>query len=263
MSTVLVEHLTYKYDRRPILRDISLSLGRGKVISLLGPNGAGKSTFFKCVLGLLEGYGGRISIDGVDIRKMSAREQARKIAYIPQSHQPAFNFTVLDMVLMGASAHTSSMSPPGKEAVSAAMESLERLGMADLSDRIYTHISGGERQLVMIARALTQRAPIMIMDEPTANLDFGNQMVVFGRIRELAGQGYTVIQSTHNPDQAYAFSHEIIAMKSGRVVAYGTPQEVISQEIIQQLYDIETEVIRLCDNRFQTSVPKFVYREGW
>lgn len=251
-----VERLSFHYTPdRPILSDVSFTLQSGQFLSLLGPNGVGKSTLFRCILRLLSSYQGKILIDGRDLRGLSTAEMATCIAYIPQSHHPAFNYTVFDMVLMGTTAQRGKFSSPGKKQEERAAQALEKMGISDFAGRYYAHLSGGERQLVLIARALAQQSHFLLMDEPTANLDYGNQIRVLQRIRQLAQEGYCILQSTHNPDQAYLFSHKILAMKNGRIVAQGAPADVLNRELIHTLYGIDVEVEHLCQDKFRVCVP--------
>ncbi len=253
--SVSVRNLSFGYGERCVLRDISFQADAGRLISILGPNGVGKSTLFKCVLGLLKPSSGSVAIDGQDISSLPPHALARRIAYIPQSTYPAFHYTVFDMVLMGTSSHVSGLSSPGKAQREAAMEALARLNIQDFAGRDYMRISGGERQLVLIARALAQRSRTLVMDEPTANLDYGNQMRVLTSIRTLAEEGYAVILSTHNPEQAYLFSHTILAMQGGGIVAQGAPRDVLDAALIERLYGVEATVESLLDDTVRVCVP--------
>lgn len=183
---------------------------------------------------------------------------AKLVAYIPQSHYPSFNFSVFDMVLMGTSIQVSNISSPGRKQIELAEIALERLGIAHLRDRGYTRISGGERQLVLMARALVQEAKVLILDEPTANLDFGNQVHVLTQIKSLAREGYTIIQSTHNPDQTFMFSDYVLALKGGEVLAQGTPAEIFSEKLIQTLYGVDVEMQSLYNGKAKICVPRCV-----
>ena len=250
-----VENLSFSYGERAVLRDISFSAQYGEFLSVLGPNGVGKSTLFRCMLGLLIPSGGAAYVDGQRVADMSARQLAEKIAYIPQSHSPVFNFSVYDMVLMGTTAQTGSFASPGKRQRSLTNKALDRLGIFDLADRGYSNLSGGERQLVLIARAIAQQAKVLVMDEPSASLDFGNRMRVMRTVRDLTRDGYTVIQSTHDPEQAYLYSHKILALHGGKVAAFGTPQETITSSLISTLYDEEVDVVSMRDDAIRVCVP--------
>ena len=238
-----------------MLRDISFRVEQGEFLSILGPNGVGKSTLFRCVLGLLSGYTGQVLVDGVDARQFSIRESARHIAYIPQSSHPIFNYRVFDIVLMGATSAVSVLRAPGREHTERCHWALEKVGISHLADRCYHRLSGGEQQLVMIARALVQNAPILMLDEPTANLDFGNQLRVLEQVRSLAREGYTVIQTTHHPEQSYLFSDRILALQNGRVLLEGAPSQVLTQQAIRDLYGVEVDVVSLYEDRARACIP--------
>ena len=234
-----VQNLSFAYGERQVLSDISFTLEKGEFLSVLGPNGVGKSTLFKCILGLLHGYSGNITSGGEALSAMSKRELSRRIAYIPQINKPAFGYTVLDMVLMGTTRQLSPFAQPHRAQVMQAMEALKRVGAEHLSERDFTHLSGGEQQLVLIARAIAQQANILVMDEPTSALDYGNQLRVLKLVRELASEGYAVLLSTHNPQHALTFATRILALSGGRVAAFGKPQDVLTREIVSSLYGVD------------------------
>ena len=250
-----MKNLSFSYEERPVLRDISFRVEQGEFLSILGPNGVGKSTLFRCVLGLLSGYTGQVLVDGVDARQFSIRESARHIAYIPQSSHPIFNYRVFDIVLMGATSAVSVLRAPGREHTERCHWALEKVGISHLADRCYHRLSGGEQQLVMIARALVQNAPILMLDEPTANLDFGNQLRVLEQVRSLAREGYTIIQTTHHPEQSYLFSDRILALQNGRVLLEGAPSQVLTQQAIRDLYGVEVDVVSLYEDRARVCIP--------
>lgn len=254
--SIVVQDLCFSYGSRNILKNISFTVEQGELISVLGPNGVGKSTLFQCMLGILSSFTGIIKINNQNVASMHARALSKYIAYIPQSHYPAFNYSVLDMVLMGTTAQLSPFASPGKSQVAIAMKALERIGIDHFAQRDYMHISGGERQLVLIARALAQQSRILIMDEPTANLDYGNQIRVLTQIKSLSQEGYTVIQSTHNPEQSYMFSKRIIAMLDGKLIAHGAPKDVLTSNMIQTLYGIDTNVESLYGDMIRVCIPQ-------
>ncbi len=254
--SIEVKDLSFSYGGRQVLSNVSFSAREGRLLSVLGPNGVGKSTLFRCILGLLKNYSGEILLDGVSTKGLGARELARRVAYIPQSSYPAFSYSVRDMVLMGTSSRAGLFSPPGVSQEKVAGQALERMGITHLAERVYTQLSGGERQLVLIARALAQQSPVLLMDEPTANLDYGNQLRVLSRIRALAEDGYTIVQSTHNPEQSYFFSHEILAMADGGVLAFGSPGEVLTAPLIRALYGVDVEVESLQEDKMRVCILK-------
>lgn len=260
--SVEVRRLSFSYGDRPVLRDVSFTANAGEFLSILGPNGVGKSTLFRCVLGLLHGYEGTIAIDGRDTRTLSVREMARTVAYIPQTSSTAFNYSVMDIVLMGTTSGLSAFSSPRREDTVRAGEALERVGIPHLGDRCFHRISGGERQLVLLARALVQRAPVLMLDEPTASLDFGNQVRVLRQARSLAREGYTVLQTTHNPEQTYMFSDRVLALRDGRVLRDGPPADVLDKALMRDLYGVDVEVTSLYGDRVRVCTPDEVLTGG-
>lgn len=254
--SIQVENLSFAYGEHKVLHEVSFQAEYGEFVSVLGPNGVGKSTLFRCILGLLKPSAGQTLVDGESITGMTAVALAKKIAYIPQSHHPAFNYSVLDMVLMGATAQLGGLSSPGQKQVQQAEAALERLGILYLKDRGYSNISGGERQLTLIARAIMQQAKILVMDEPSASLDFGNRIRVMQTVLQLTREGYCVIQSTHDPDQAYRYSDKVLALHGGRVIAYGPPRETINETLISTLYGVEVEVCPMQNDTVRVCVPK-------
>lgn len=234
-----VRHLSFSYGARQVLSDVSFGLQRGEFLSVLGPNGVGKSTLFRCILGRLTGYTGSITSDGEDLRRMPRRELARRVAYIPQIHAPTFGYTVLDTVLMGTARQVSLFAQPGKAQTARAIEALRRVGADHLTERDFTRLSGGEQQLVLLARAIAQQADILVMDEPTSALDYGNQLRILQLVRELASEGYAVLLSTHNPQHALTFATRILALSEGQVVAQGAPDDVLTPKLIAKLYGVD------------------------
>lgn len=253
--SIQVNNLSFSYGKRKILHDISFAAEKGEFLSVLGPNGAGKSTLFRCVLGLLPGYTGEILVGERNIKDYSVREVARRIAYIPQNSHCVFHYNVLDVVLMGRANHISFYQMPGREDVQACLTALEKVGIADLKDRCFHKLSGGEQQLVLIARALAQDAPILMLDEPTANLDFGNQILVLKQAKQLAQEGYTVIQTTHHPEQSYLFSDRILALQNGRVLADEKPSAVLTAELMKQLYNVDVNVLSFYEDAARVCIP--------
>lgn len=253
--SIAVQDLSFSYSTHEVLKSVCFGAEYGEFLSVLGPNGVGKSTLFRCMLGLLPPSQGRTVINGRDICELSAAELSRSIAYIPQSHSPVFNYSVLDIVLMGTTAQLGKFSSPGKKQREQALAVLERLHIADLQNRGYRNISGGERQLVLIARAMAQQAKILIMDEPSSSLDFGNRIRVMDTVKDLTKQGYCVIQSTHDPNQAYQYSDKILALHGGEVLAWGTPEETVCDSVISKLYDIDVEVCSLREDRIRVCIP--------
>lgn len=239
-----VNDLSYSYTKDvPVLKGVSFTADKGEFLSVLGPNGAGKSTLFRCLLGGIGGYSGAIKLDGREVRGLSRRELAAHIAYIPQIHRPTFGYSVLDTALMGLTRELSPFRSPTAEQEKRAMEALEQMGVARLAARNFATLSGGERQLVLIARALCQRSDILLMDEPTSSLDYGNQLRVLQRVAELAARGYTVILSTHDPQHALRFSQRVLALRDGQVAAFGDTREVLTESLLERLYGVDAALL--------------------
>ncbi|MBN2794117.1 MAG: ABC transporter ATP-binding protein [Clostridia bacterium] len=236
-----VKNLSFSYGKRKVLQDINFHIEQGQKVAILGPNGVGKSTLFKCLLGLEHQYGGEITIEGENLKKLSCKALAKKIAYIPQSHPLTFDYSVMDMVVMGTAHQFPWFASPNKEAYEAGILALEQLKMVSFKNRIFNQLSGGEKQMVLIARALAQKASILVLDEPTSNLDYGNQVLVLNQVETLSREGYTIILSTHNPQHAMKYADVVIALSDQRIVAIGEPKVVINAALLKELY--KTDVV--------------------
>ena len=231
-----VSGLTFAYKTTPVLKGVTFDAAPGELTAILGPNGVGKTTLFRCILGERKRYFGTISIDGADAKRLNARETAHRVAYIPQTHEGAFRFSVFDTVLMGTTHTLVPFASPGAAQEKLTREALEKLGIEALSSRSFDTLSGGEQQLTYIARALAQQAKILLMDEPTSSLDYGNQLSVLSTVRELAKEGYTVLLSTHNPQHALWFADRVLALREGRVAAFGATKETLTPQLLETLY---------------------------
>ncbi len=241
--SIQVDGLSFSYCTRRVLSGISFRAEQGELLAVMGPNGVGKTTLFRCILGLHTRYTGSIRVNDTDTQTLSPRELAHSIAYIPQIHAPAFSFSVRDMVLMGTAHGISSFSAPKARDQEVAYGAMQRLGISHLADRKFSHLSGGEQQLVLIARALTQQSRTLLMDEPTASLDYGNQALVLSHARALADEGYTVLLSTHNPQHALWYADTALALSDGKVAAFGRPDRILNPELIKKLYGVQTEFV--------------------
>lgn len=238
-----VKNAACGYGQKRILNDISLHIESGSILCLLGPNGVGKTTLFKSMLGFLKLEAGRVLIDGEDICSWPIKKTAQIIGYVPQVHTPPFPFTVLDVVAMGRVAHMGLFASPRREDIKEAEQMLERLGVGDFKDKIYTEISGGERQMVLIARALAQHPRILIMDEPTSNLDFGNQIRVLRQISMLADEGMAIIMTSHFPDHSFLCSSEVALLQRDSTLKTGTAEEIVTEENLKRAYGVDVRVI--------------------
>lgn len=262
MSALMqAQDVNFSYRGRQVLHDVNLIVRRGEVVSLLGPNGSGKTTLLKILLGLLQTQSGTVLFEGRPIKAYPRHELARRIAYVPQVHREAFAYTVEDVVLMGRMPYHSFFSTFSAKDREIAKASMARLDILHLKDRPYTEISGGERQLALIARALTQGADTLIMDEPANGLDFGNQIRLLDQIADLARDGYTFIMSTHFPDHALWIANHVIMLQKGSVVADGKPDDVMGEEAIFKLYNTEVSIFTF-NGSVVTCVPRSVLRKG-
>jgi len=237
-------HFWHKGEDIPILKRIEFKASPQEVTVILGPNGSGKTTLFKCILGLWEARKGEVFINGRSIRTMGRGEVAKNVAIVPQDHEPPFPYSVFDVVLLGRIVHVGLLSSPSRRDKEAARGALEALGIERLADRPYTKISGGERQLVLIARCLAQEAPVMLLDEPTAHLDFRNQVMVLTKVKSIAKEkGLVVLMTLHDPNLALLFSDQVLLLNGGEVVARGGPKEVITEENIRRVYGLDVAFI--------------------
>lgn len=253
--SISVKDLGFSYGAHDVLRGLTFDIPDGCLVNVLGPNGVGKSTLFRCILGLNRGYSGSVTVNGKDLRRLTVKERAREVSYIPQSHAPVYDYEVLDVVLMATGSDLKMLSNPGCSQQRRAYEALERVGIARLAHRQYTHISGGEQQLVLIARALAQNARTIVMDEPTSALDYGNTVRVLACVRQLAREGLSIVQSTHNPDHAFLYADRTLVLRDGKLDAYGSPRDVITAELIGGLYGVDVEVCSLHGDRVRVCVP--------
>ncbi|MBS1270870.1 MAG: putative ABC transporter ATP-binding protein [Gammaproteobacteria bacterium] len=242
MIMLTVEGLAFGYRNHTVGTDVNLSVRPSDVVCLLGPNGSGKTTLFKSLLGLLPCHAGAIRLNGTGIHSMSRADIARLVAYVPQAHHDAFPYTVHEIVLMGRTIHRGIFSAPSSTDHEFVEQTLNDLGLAGLSDRDCTKISGGQRQMVMIARALVQDASLIIMDEPTAGLDFGNQLLILQQVKRMASKGMGIVLSTHNPDHAFDCATRVLVLHRGSIRAAGAPVEVLNPDVLGELYGVAIDV---------------------
>ncbi|WP_026802836.1 ABC transporter ATP-binding protein [Aliarcobacter lanthieri] len=253
MLLIDAKNISFSYQNKEVLNNINFELHQGDILSLIGKNGCGKTTLLKILLGIYKSSG-NIKILSKNINEYKNKELAKLISYVPQTHQIPFDYTVFDVVLMGRLAYTNLFSNYSKNDIEITIKNLEKVGILHLKDKIYSQISGGERQLAFIARALTQNAKIIFMDEPVTGLDYGNQLKLLKFLKELANEGYTFVKTTHYPDHALYASNKVMMLKDGKVLDYGTVDDKLTVENINQLYDVNVEIISKENYKF--CIPK-------
>jgi len=255
--TLAATALDFGYPARVIGRGLDLALERGEVLCVLGPNGAGKTTLFRTLLGLLPPLGGTVQVDGRDLATLARAEIAREVAYVPQASASYFDFTLAEVVEMGRAAHLGTFGRPARRDRDAAFAALERMGIASLAQRPVGRVSGGERQLALIARALATDARMLIMDEPTANLDFGNQARVLDEVSRLCASGIGVLFCTHDPDHAFRIADRALLLDSGRSLGVGPVEQVLDSESLSRLYRLAIQVaeVETTSGRRRVCVP--------
>ncbi len=225
------------------LHDVSVSIARRSLTALLGPNGCGKTTLLKLLSGVVAPHVGEVTLDGRRLADMPRRDVARRLAVVPQETHPAFDYTALEMVLMGRHPHLGAFQLEGPHDLRIAQEALEATGTAHLADRAYMTLSGGEKQRVVIAGALAQAADILLLDEPTASLDVGYQLEIAALLTRLnREQGVTMVLATHDLNLAASVCDTVVLVRGGRVLATGATRDVLTTPMIRQLYGVEADV---------------------
>ncbi|OCL91885.1 ABC transporter ATP-binding protein [Aliarcobacter thereius] len=242
MRLIEAKNISFSYKNNQVLDDINFELNQGDILSLLGKNGSGKTTLLKILLGIFKSKG-EVKILDKSIKEYSNKELAKLISYVPQTHQIPFDYTIFDVVLMGRLPHIGLFSNYSSKDRDIAIKALEKVGILHLKEKIYSQVSGGERQLAFIARALTQSAKIIFMDEPVTGLDYGNQLKLLNFLKTLSKEGYTFIKTTHYPEHALYASNKVMMLEKGKVLDFGDIEEKLTQENIKILYNIDVEII--------------------
>ncbi len=231
-----VNDMHFRYGSFPVLTGVSFSVERGELCGLFGPNGSGKTTLFKCCLRFLHAEQGSVLVRGEEISQCSIEHLARLIAYVPQEHKPPFPYLVREVVLMGRTPHLGGFFGIRRRDREIAMDALATLGISDLADRPYNQLSGGQRQMVLMARAIAQDTPVLFLDEPTSALDFQNQMRIWEIMRDVAEEGKTILACSHDPNHVAWFCDRVVVVGDGVVVAEGHPEDVISEAVLGKIY---------------------------
>ena len=241
----------------PVFQDINFSVDSGEILAILGPNGAGKTTMLRCITGMLRWRSGESLLDGEPIHTMPERKLWQKMAYVPQAKSASSAYTAFETVLLGRSSRLSAFASPGKEDIEKAEEVMAMLGISGLKDKKCSAISGGELQMVLIARALASEPQVLILDEPESNLDFKNQLVVLDTMSHLAQQGMTCIFNTHYPAHALQRADKSLILSRGGNYVFGTTSSVVTEENIRNAFGVEAVIgqIETPENLLQNVIP--------
>lgn len=244
-----VKDLGFSYGEIRALSGVSLELGRGELLCVMGPNGSGKSTLIDCLLGMHRDISGSVTLCGRDVLSCSRREIAQRAAYVPQSHAVTFPYTVREVVTMGRTAYVSAFGTPPEDSAELCEKALRRVGILELADKPYSRISGGELRLVILARALCQDTPLILMDEPTAHLDYRNELIFMEIASELClSDGISLLIATHSPEQAFYFESRGVPvsamfLKKGVTYASGRPSDLITPELLKDVYGVRAKIL--------------------
>lgn len=242
---IRVEGLSYRYNSVSALDGLTFEVRRGEFVGLVGPNGSGKTTLLKCLSRVLTPHGGVVMLDGREIRKMSPLEVARVCAFVPSEFPAGVSLPVVDVVLLGRHPHVKGVWWEDERDEEVAVEAMERLKISRFANRKLEELSSGEKQRVMLAKALSQEARVLLVDEPVAYLDIGFQLEIMEVLRRLADEGVTIIAAMHQLSLAARYCDKLIVLKKGRIVACGSPEEVISEELIEEVYGVRAFVQRV------------------
>lgn len=233
-----VDSISFAYEfEKTILNRISFNVPKGRICGLFGPNGCGKTTLFKCCLKFLKHNSGTIKLLGQDINNISIRDMAKLVAYVPQNHKPPFSYLVKDLVLMGRTPHFKSVFGISKKDKARVTEAMELVGILSLADTPYNLLSGGQRQLVLIARAIAQNTPLLFLDEPTSALDFSNQIKILKILRKISDNGTTIVACTHDPNHVLWFCDSVVVLDKQRFVGQGSPKDIFNDDLLDEVYE--------------------------
>ncbi|WP_235816370.1 ABC transporter ATP-binding protein [Bacteroides ihuae] len=248
MMKLEIKNASLGYHRTMILQNVNMELHTGETICVLGRNGSGKTTLFRTLLGLLPLQSGEILLDGRNLSSWNRTQFARKVAYVPQARSLPFPFTVMDVVLFGRTSHLKPFASPGKEDKAIAEWCLDKLNIIHLRKRVFTQLSGGEQQMVIVARALAQQPSFLVMDEPTSSLDFGNQIKIIRQVNELKDESLGILMATHSPDHAFMCDAKVAVVQEQKVMVQGDCKEVITEELLKEIYGADIRIHALTHN---------------
>lgn len=265
MDTLKIEHASYSYDKKtPVLVDLNCTITTDDIFCILGPNGIGKSTLLNGIMNLHEFDEGRVLLNGKDVRDYTRMELAKKIAYIPQTYHLVFPYKVLDLILMGRTPHLNKMNQPSELDYQKAMEAVKALHLERFIDRDCTQLSGGELQLVMLARAIAQESSFLLLDEPTSHLDFGHELETLEMLKHIHERGMGVIFTTHNPNHAFLVCDKVAIMSKGTFTQAGSPADIVTAETLSKLYGVDVQIISYGEGtRYRVCAPTKGDVDSW
>ncbi|MGC9009678.1 MAG: ABC transporter ATP-binding protein [Sulfolobales archaeon] len=246
-------YYSYRGSRDYALKKINMSVSEGEIVSLLGPNGSGKTTLLKIIARILDNYSGQVKLFDKNLREYDPREYSRLVSYVPQIENISTPYTVFEYVLIGRSPYINLIKVSDRD-IKKSLEAIHLVGIEDLINRRINELSGGEAQLARIARALAQEPKIILLDEPTSHLDLGNKVKILRLIRSLSKNGFTIIFTTHDPNEALSVSNKVYVLNKGSVIAKGDPVEILSKELIERLYSVNTIMFK--NDRFVLLYPE-------
>ncbi len=245
---VQIQNISGGYGKKMICKNISFAINKGEVVCVVGPNGSGKTTLIKLILGLIKKANGEVVINNRALDTYSVRDAAKLIAYVPQQHSLQFSLSVFDVVLMGRTSYIPSFSFPSYNDEAYALTILETLQLSSIASMPFNTLSGGQKQMVLIARALCQNPQILVMDEPTSSLDYYNQSLVIKTIQNLSKQGFSILVTSHNLSQPFLYAHQALLLKEGSSYAFGKIRDVITKESLTQIFGIDMDVLSTNDS---------------
>jgi len=242
-----LKNVTCGYNKHEVVSGLSFSLSDGKALCILGPNGIGKTTIFKTILGLIRPISGEVIINGKEVNQYTDNSRAKLIAYVPQARNYSYQFSVKDVVMMGRASYIARFSSPNKTDICAVEQALDRLGIADYSGRKYSELSGGEQQIVLVARAIAQEAKFILLDEPTSNLDFYNQKKLLDIINLLTNEGVGILMVSHNPEHAFICCDDTLMISKDGSYVFGKTNDIVNGANLSKTYGIDIEVTSIND----------------
>lgn len=244
-----VKEARFGYEwHKPLFKNLSFKVEKGEILTILGPNGAGKTTLLKCMTGMLKWHEGHTFLNDQRLDILKSTDIWRQIAYVPQNHNLVFGYSVLDIVAMGRCPHLEWYSLPGERDMDIACQALENVGISHLSARSFSELSGGERQMVMIARALASQPGILILDEPESHLDFKNQLIILDLLEKIShDRGISCIINTHYPEHALRIADKTLIIGRQCCHIFGLTEDIVSEENLKLFFDVNTRVLSFFD----------------